>query len=219
VTPIRVLLVDDHQMMTEALAARLSAADDLWVAGRCATSDPNLPDVVRSTRPDVITVEVEQLGGRAGELLAELAAARPQARVVVLSADHDPAHAVAAARAGVAAWVAKEQGAAELEVVLRGVVRGESWFPPPLLGPVLAALRADVARARQQHQVLGTLSPREREVLCAMMDGKDARQIARELAISTDTVRTHVRNLFAKLGVHTRLEALRAARAAGLRPG
>ena len=81
---------------------------------------------------------------------------------MVLSADHDVAHAVAAARAGAAAWVAKEQGAAELEAVVRGVARGESWFPPVMLGPILRELRADVSRAQQQDGSLDVLSPRER---------------------------------------------------------
>src|ERR1039457_6177163 len=122
--PVRILLVDDHLMVTEALASRLSAAMDLWVAGRCTTADPNLLEIVRGLRPDVITIEVEPLGPAGGEVVA----GRPEARVVVLSADHDIAHGVEAARAGVSAWVAKEQGAAELETVIRGVCQGYSWF-------------------------------------------------------------------------------------------
>jgi two-component system, NarL family, response regulator LiaR len=216
--PVRILLVDDHLMVTEALASRLSAAMDLWVAGRCTTADPNLLDIVRGLRPDVITIETEPLGGSVGEVLAGLRTARPEARVVVLSADHNIGHAVAAARAGAAAWVAKEQGAAELESVVRGVCQGCSWFPPDMLGAILRELRADVTRAREHDDLLETLSPRERDVLASMMDGKRGRQIANDLLISTDTVRTHTRNIFAKLDVHSRLEAVRVARAAGLRP-
>ena len=215
--PVRILLVDDHLMVTEALASRLSAAMDLWVAGRCTTADPNLLDIVRGLRPDVITIEVEPLGPAAGQVLQGLVTARPEAKVVVLSADHNIAHAVEAARAGVAAWVAKEQGAAELETVVRGVCQGYSWFPPDMLGAILRELRADVSRAREHDDLLDVLSPRERDVLLSMMDGKRGRQIAQDLLISTDTVRTHTRNIFAKLDVHSRLEAVRVARAAGLR--
>ncbi|MGE5136012.1 MAG: LuxR C-terminal-related transcriptional regulator [Gemmatimonadota bacterium] len=217
-SPLRLLLIDDHLMVTEALASRLSSAMDLWVAGRCATTDPNLLDIVRGLRPDVITVEVEPLGPAMGEVLRQLVTARPEAKVVVLSADHDISHAVEAARAGVAAWVAKEQGAAELETVLRGVYEGGSWFPPDMLGEILRELRADVRRARETGDSLDMLSPRERDVLLGMMEGKRGRQIAQDLMISTDTVRTHTRNIFAKLDVHSRLEAVRVARAAGLRP-
>jgi NarL family two-component system response regulator LiaR len=216
--PVRLLLVDDHLMVTEALASRLSTAMDLWVAGRCTTADPNLLDIVRGLRPDVITIEVEPLGSAVEEVLRALVAVRPEARVVVLSADHNLAHAVEAARAGVAAWVAKEQGAAELETVVRGVCQGKSWFPPDMLGEILRELRADVSRAAQHEDLLDVLSPRERDVLLSMMDGKRGRQIAQDLLISTDTVRTHTRNIFAKLDVHSRLEAVRVARAAGLKP-
>lgn len=214
---LRLLLVDDHLMVTEALASRLSAALDLWVAGRCATLDPKLIDIVRGVRPDVITIEVEPLGSAVGEMVRRLRAARPAAHVVVLSADHNVAHAVEAARAGAAAWVAKEQGAAELETVLRGVSRGQSWFPPDMLGEIMRELRADVSRAKDTSDPLAILSPRERDVLLSMMDGKRGRQIAEELLISTDTVRTHTRNIFAKLDVHNRLEAVSMALAAGLR--
>ena len=207
--PVRLLLVDDHLMVTEALASRLSTAMDLWVAGRCTTADPNLLDIVRGLRPDVITIEVEPLGPAVGEVLRALVGARPEARVVVLSSDHNLGHAVEAARAGVAAWVAKEQGAAELETVLRGLK----------LGHLLEGeLRADVTRAKEHEDTLEGLSPRERDVLRSMMDGKRGRQIAQDLLISTDTVRTHTRNIFAKLDVHSRLEAVRVARAAGLKP-
>jgi NarL family two-component system response regulator LiaR len=215
---LRLLLVDDHLMVTEALASRLSAAPDMWVAGRCSTTDPSLLDIVGGMRPDLITIEVEPLGPGAGEVLRKLIATRPQAKVVVLSADHDVSHAVEAARAGVAAWVDKKQGAAELESVLRGVSRGESWFPPKMLGEILRALRTDVTRAKEDADGLDMLSPRERDVLRGLVEGKRGGQIAQELMISTDTVRTHTRNIFAKLDVHSRLEAVRVARAAGLHP-
>ncbi len=215
---VRVLLVDDHLMVTEVLAASLSGAGDLWVAGRCATSDPNLLSIVRGLRPDVITIEVEPLGESIGPKLRELASAWPRARIVVLSADHDITHAVAAARAGAAAWVAKEQGAGDLETVLRGACQGRSWFPPDMLGEILRELRADIERAREQAGTLSVLSPRERDVLAGIVDGKPGRRIAQDLAISADTVRTHTRNIFAKLDVHSRLEAGRVARTAGLTP-
>jgi two-component system, NarL family, response regulator LiaR len=215
---LRLLLVDDYQMVTEALASRLSVAPDLWVAGCCSTNDPQLPDIVRWLRPDVIVIEVEPLGFAVGEVLRRLSAAWPPARIVVVSGDHDVAHAVDAARAGAQAWVSKEQGADELETVLRGVRQGHSWFPPEMLGEILRALRDDVRRATEYSNPLDVLSPRELDVLASMAEGKRGRQIAEELMISTDTVRTHTRSIFTKLDVHSRLEAVSVARAAGLRP-
>lgn len=215
---LRLLLVDDYQMVTEALASRLSMTPDLWVAGCCSTDDPQLPEVVRWLRPDVILIEVEPLGFAVGDVLQRLRAAWPAAHVVVVSGDNDVAHAVSAARAGADAWVSKQQSADELETVLRGVCRGHSWFPPQMLGEILRALRDDVRKAREDPDPLDVLSPREREVLASMAEGKRGGQIAEELLISADTVRTHTRSIFSKLEVHSRLEAVSVARAAGLRP-
>jgi two-component system, NarL family, response regulator LiaR len=204
-------------MTAEALACRLAAAADIWVAGRCAATDPNLPAIITGVRPDVIAIEPEPFGATIGAALERIAAVRPQARVVVLSADRNAAHAVAAAKAGAVAWVAKEQDAAEFESVVRGAACGCSWFPPEMLGEVLRELRAEASRAHGANP-LQALSSREREVLQVMMTGRQGRQIATELQISADTVRTHAQNIYAKLDVHSRLEAVTLARSAGLQP-
>ena len=175
-----------------------------------------LLEEARRLQPDVITIEVEPLGPATGKTIRQLIAVRPGVKVVVVSAESDMTLALDAARAGAVAWVAKRQGAAELEAIIRGVQRGESWYPPEMLGEILRGLRSDVTRAREDSDALEMLSPRERDVLRGMMEGKHGRQIAQDLMISTDTVRTHIRNIFAKLDVHNRLEAVRVARAAGL---
>lgn len=215
--PIRLLLADDHLMVTEALATRLSAAPDVWVAGRCAATDPNLMAIVKGVRPDVVAIEAAPFGAGIGNVIERLTATQPGVRVVILSADRNVVHAVAAARAGAAAWVAKEQDAALFDEVIRGVCRGYSWFPPEMLGEIVRVLRAEASQARAGDE-LAVLSSREREVLRAMMTGRRGRQIASELHISADTVRSHTQNIYAKLDVHTRLEAVSVARAAGLEP-
>lgn len=214
---VRVLLVDDHLMLTEALSARFSAADDLWVVGQCSTADPTLPEQAARLRPDVITIDLAPAGAAAGGLVRRLREQQPAASVVVLASAADERLAVEAARSGVAAWVPKECGLDELTTVLRGVVRGGSWFPPELLGPVLRELREDTRRAGQRNGPLDVLSDRERDVLRGMVGGRRGAQIAEELLISTETVRTHVRSILAKLRVHSQLEAVSVACAAGMR--
>lgn len=215
---LRLVLVDDYRMVTEALASRLSSAPDLWVAGCSQTDDPRLPEIIRWLRPDIVLIDVEPLGFAVAEVLSRIRTAWPDARIIVVSADDDVSHAVDAARAGADAWVSKNQGADQLETVLRGVARGHSWFPPEMLGEVLRGLRQDVREARESSNLLDTLSPRELDVLTSMAKGKRARQIAAELMISADTVRTHTRSIFGKLEVHSRIEAVSVAWAAGLRP-
>ncbi|CAM03183.1 LuxR family two component transcriptional regulator [Saccharopolyspora erythraea NRRL 2338] len=215
---VRLLMVDDHLMLTEALSVRLSTVPDLWLVGRCELEDPRLPEMVRRLRPDVITVDVEPVGTRGGELVRLLRRERPQVHVVVLTGRHDPDQAVEAARAGVQAWVSKESGVDELTAVLRGVCAGHGWYPPELLGIVLRELREDAVRATERTGPLDCLSDRERDVLQGMVAGKRGSRIAEELRISTETVRTHTRSILAKLHVHSQLEAVSVATSAGMRP-
>lgn len=215
---LRLLIVDEHQMVSEALAARLSVAPGFWIAGCATASDPRLPEKARWLRPDVIIIDVEPFELMVGEVLQRLAAAWPPAHVVVVSSGHNIDQAVAAARSGAAAWVSKDQGADDLETVVRGVSNGRSWFPPEMLGEILRELRQDISRVREAVDPLDVLTPRERDVLGCMVEGRQGREIAEELIISMDTVRTHTRGIFSKLDVHSRLEAVSMARAAGLRP-
>jgi two-component system nitrate/nitrite response regulator NarL len=218
VTYLRVLLIDPHAMLTDALTVQLSTADDLWVVGAATPDDPRLVEIVRTLRPDVITTEIRSATASTGGMLRKLRAAWPAAALVVLTGSHDPAHAVAAARAGAAAWVSKESSLDHLLEVLRGVPQGHAFYPPRQLGAVLRELREDVRQARDCSARLDVLSHREREVLLRMVDGKPVSQIALESVVSTSTVRTHVRSILTKLGVRSGLEAVSVARAAGLAP-
>lgn len=218
VTFLRVLLVDSHTMLTDSLTVQLSTTTDLWVVGSATPDDPRLLDMVRTLRPDVVTTEIGSATVGTGGLVRKLHAAYPPAQLVILTASHDCAHAVAAARAGATAWVSKESSLSHLLEVLRGVPLGHAFYPPRQLGAVLRELRDDVRRARDCSARLDVLSHREREVLRHMVDGMPVSRIAVESVVSTTTVRTHVRSILTKLGVRSRLEAVSVARAAGLRP-
>ncbi|HKS51153.1 MAG TPA: response regulator transcription factor [Pseudonocardiaceae bacterium] len=213
---MRVFLVDDHHMVTEALAAKLADAPDVWVVGRGAPDEVSLPAAISRSRPDVITVEVESNGTPVQELLARLRLAQPDAHLVVLTGSRNVTHVIEAARAGAAAWVPKESPAEYLLAVIRAVCQGHSHYPPEYLGAVLRALRADVRLASSAFDPLDVLSDRERTVLIGMIGGKRRSQIAEELHLSAHTVRTHTQSIYTKLGVHSRLAAVHVARSAGL---
>ena len=213
VSPVRVLLVDDHQMLTEALAARLSSTPDIVVVGHCTARDPYPEALVTVARPDVITIEVT-LPRDAAPLLTLLRTAWPPAHFVVLTASRDPEQAVEAARAGAVGWVSKESSIDTLTYTLRCASRGYACFPPEQLGRVLRELRADVSRAQQHDGPLDALTCRERTVLMCLVKGRRQAQIAEELGLSANTVRTHTNKIFTKLGVHSRLEAVTVARGA-----
>jgi two-component system, NarL family, response regulator LiaR len=216
VSLVRVFLVDDHHMLTEALAARLADAPDVWVVGRGAAGDSSLSVALSRSRPDVITVEVASDGASIPDLLERLRLARPDAYLVVLTGSREVTHVIEAARAGADAWVQKESPAEHLLAVIRAVCQGHSHYPPEYLGAVLRALRDDVRQAAAAFDPLDVLSDRERTVLIGMIGGKRRSQIAEELHLSANTVRTHTQSIYAKLGVHSRLAAVHVARSAGL---
>lgn len=213
VIPLRVMLVDDQQMLIEALAARLSTTPDIVVVGHCTTRDPH-PDVLATLlRPDVITIEVTQ-GHNAATLLTLFRTAWPPARVVVLTASRDPEQAVDAARAGADGWVSKESSIDAFAHALRCAGQGQACFPPEQLGSVLRELRADVGQAKRREGPLDVLTRREHDVLMCLVQGHCPAEIADKLGMSANTVRTHTNKIFAKLSVHSRLEAVTVAREA-----
>jgi NarL family two-component system response regulator LiaR len=215
VTRLRVLLVDDQQMIAEAIAGGLAVCADLWVLGRCATDDARWADAVASLRPDVVVLHVACPAREVGQLVRRILTASPDALVVVLTPAPDTAMAVAVARAGALAMLGMDVTMERLVHVLEAVRSGHACYPPELLGTVLHELRADAERIRTEDGPLSTLSARECEVLLGMMAGNSGKQIARQMFLSANTVRSHSRSILMKLNVHSRLEAAAVARTAG----
>jgi NarL family two-component system response regulator LiaR len=215
---IKVFLVDDQEMLTEALTAWLSDAPDVWVLGRSTVDDAQLLLAIARLRPDVITIEVEPLGTATFEVLVGLRSAWPAARIVVLTSAHDAQRAVEAARAGAIAWVPKEAPAEEFLGVLRAVALDGACYPPAELGAILRALTAEGSASGLPGSQLDVLTSRERTVLAGMVDGLRGSEIAAALHMSKNTVRTHTNSIFAKLQAHSRVEAISIARAAGVLP-
>lgn len=211
--PLPVLLVDDHPVFAEALAARLASEPDLTVVPVAHTLGQALAELARS-RPAVIVLDFA-LGEQSGlALLEQVRAEHRQTRAIILSAVDSVDAVVEAVRRGARAWLPKSVDVAYLVRVVRGVARGEAWIPPTLLGPVLTRLAGpDPARP----DPLAALTPRERDVLQCMVDGLSREAIARRLYLSVNTVRTHVQNLLAKLDCHSVLQAVALAQRCGMR--
>jgi two-component system nitrate/nitrite response regulator NarL len=211
----RVLLVDDLVMRGEVLALRLSTVADMLMLGRHDTGDPELFSNVSRLRPDVIVIDVGTVAPPVRRLLRGLRTAWPPAHIVALTETGHLELAVESARAGVSAWVDTASSTEHLVTVLRGVGRGEAWFPPAELGAVLRAV-VDDRDARDRRGRLTTLTGRERDVLRGISEGKSPRMIATELSISLNTVRSHTSRILSKLGVHRRLAAASIAAAEGI---
>ncbi|WP_328719942.1 response regulator transcription factor [Streptomyces sp. NBC_00247] len=231
---IRVLVVDDHRIFAESLAAALAAEPDVDVAA--AGSGPAalrcLDRAATEGRAyDVMLVDAElgggpQVGGVPHQggpvdgisLVAGVREGRPGVRTVVLAERDDPRRAAAALQAGASGWVAKDCSLQRLLTVIRGVLRGETHLPPALLTGVLRELTAARKHRTESELLVESLTPREREVLRCMVAGLGRKAVAERLYLSPHTVRTHMQNVLGKLGVHSTLAAVALARRAGVGP-
>jgi DNA-binding NarL/FixJ family response regulator len=204
VTEISVLVVDDHAIFADALQARLSREADLNPVAVAYSVGEGRSQLAR-VKPAVAVLDLTLADGTGLELAGYIRDNSPSTRVVILSAA-EPNHSVLEAlRLGVRAWLPKTIDTAHLVQVVRGVHAGEAWFAPALLGRVLTDLLAPPP------DPLAVLTSREREVLRRMVAGLNRADIANELRVSVNTVRSHTQNLMAKLDAHSVLEAVSIA--------
>ncbi len=207
---VRVLIVDDHRVFAEAVGSRLKSEPDLRVVGQANTAAQAL-DAVETLDPDVVLMDVELAGDDGIELTARLHASFPALAIVIVTFITDPVRAGQAVRAGASGWVTKDAPTEELLAAIRGVAVGETWIAPRLLTGVLRELLMTRRLVDEDEERLARLTPRERSVLDMMADGLDRSAIAERMFLSTNTVRTHVQNIFAKLQVRSSLEAVALA--------
>jgi DNA-binding NarL/FixJ family response regulator len=208
---ISVFVVDQERTFADAIAARLEAEDDVEVVAAVHARTPGQCLIV-GRHADVMLLDGDLPERAAMRLCEELCGRDGAPRVVMLSFSSEPERIVEAVRSGAAAWVAKNEPLQHLLQVIRGVARGETWLPPAEAGRVLELLIRDQDRRRDNDQLLAELTPRELEVLACLARGAGRREVAEQLHLSANTVRTHLQNLMAKLGVHSTLEAVALSR-------
>jgi DNA-binding NarL/FixJ family response regulator len=204
---ITVLVADEERIFADAVAAQLDADQDITVA---ATVHPSRHDecLTAGRHADIMLLDADLADGAADVLCEELTTRGAPSRVIMLSGTSEPERIVAALRAGASAWVRKDESFEHLLRVVRGVARGETWLPTAETGTVLRILMRTQARQKQEDTLLAALTPREREVLACLAAGAGRDDVAKQLYLSANTVRTHLQNLMAKLGVHSTLEAV-----------
>jgi DNA-binding NarL/FixJ family response regulator len=202
VSSVKVRVIAER-MLTELMAQALEAEGEIDIVE--VGADVTVVDAAFYRGEWIAGVE-DLLGGSNG--------------AVVLLVDEDREDtAVAAARAGVVALAPPGVAIDELAGLIRTVAAGGGVYPERHLGAVLRALWSDRERAATTANRLSSLTERERHVLGLLVDGLTARDMAEQLGVSVNTVRTHTNRIFRKLGVHHRLEAVRVARSAGVVSG
>ncbi len=211
---ISVALVDDHHILTDALALAIGKESDLRVAGvadSCAASHELFSQIC----PDVVLLDVALADGDGLSLVPELRELCPQIYILVLTSFADEKTLLRAIESGVNGFVSKSRPLTELLIGIRQAAEGEIVMPTSLLLGLLARTpRTQTHPLAEQNQ--DQLTPREAEILMLLAQGKSGSAIAAELKIAPRTVRTHLRTLLDKLGVHSRLEAVTYALRHGL---
>ncbi len=201
--PVRVMLVEDHTMVRQALAELLRTRSEFEVVGEAGSGEEAVR-LARELQPDVVTLDLHIPAGDGLWATAELHREVPAARVLVLTVSTEDEHLTESLRRGAAGYLLKTSSAEALFQAIRDVARGETTVPGRMAGRILATLAPGAARAAPGE---AGLSGREQDVLRLLARGATNREIAATLAITENTVKSHLKSVLRKLGVNNRVEA------------
>jgi two-component system, NarL family, response regulator NreC len=202
---IRIVIVDDHAVVRSGLKLLLDGQADLEVVGEAGDARTAVFEV-RAQKPDVILMDVVMPTGSGIEATPEVLKEAPDAKVLILSMQDDPAYVREAFAAGASGYVLKEAADAELVAAVREVAAGQRYVHPTLGARLVAAEADERARAEED-----PLSEREHEILRLLALGHTNQEIASQLYLSVRTVETHRAHIMQKLRISTRAELVRYA--------
>jgi DNA-binding NarL/FixJ family response regulator len=212
-TPIRVLLADDHALVRAGMRSLLNAMAEVEVVGEAASGEEAL-ELAGRERPDIVLMDIAMKGMSGLDAAARLRERLPQVRVVILSMHAGEEYVLKALRAGAVGYLLKDAATGELELALRSVMRGESWFSPAVSRQVVEGYVQRVGG----ETVADALTARQREVLKLVAGGKSTKEIAYELKLSVKTVETHRAQIMERLGIRDVAGLVRYALRTGLVP-
>ena len=196
--PIRVLLADDHTLVRAGIRSLLENMEGIEVIAEASDGRDALR-LVRAHRPDVVLMDIAMPGLNGLEAAARIAKKCPNVRVIILSMHVNEEYVLQALRAGAAGYMVKGADAAELEIAIRAVARGETYLSPMVSKHVVTDY---IQRISGETSPLELLTPRQREVLQLIAEGYSTKKIARTLKISVKTVETHRMQLMERLDIH-----------------
>lgn len=209
---MNILLADDHALLRAGLRAILDAQPDMHVTAEAVDGRDALT-LAADLLPDVILLDVAMPGLNGLEALPRLLEVSPQSQIIVLSMHATEEYVVRALRSGAIGYLLKDSPPAELLSAVRAAGRGERYLCPPLTAEVVDDY---LRRTGEEGSILDLLTPREREILQLLAEGKSTQAIANRLGLSPKTVETHRANLMDKLNLHNIASLTRFAIRAGL---
>ena len=210
--PLSILIADDHPLFRKGLRALLATMPQVRVLGEAS----NGADAVRlaaELRPDVVLMDLQMPGGDGLSAVRAIVAAQPETRVLVVTMFQDDDSIFAAMRAGARGYVLKDMDDDDITRAILAVGRGDAIFSPAIATRMMSFFSA---RPAQLIPAFPELTESERNVLRLMAKGLNNDAIAQQLAFSPKTVRNYISNIFAKLQVADRAQAIVRARDAGL---
>jgi len=201
---IRVMVVDDHQLLTQSLLMVIGEERDMSVVATAASVAEARANA-RQHRPDVILMDYRLPDGLGTDAAVAIREDNPAVKVVMLTGFPDDAILIAAIEAGCSGYITKDSAVEEAISAVRAAHAGEALISPPMLARLLPKLRRDY------RGVGSTLTDREKEVLALLAEGSQNSTVADKLFVSVNTVRKHVQSILSKLGAHSKLEAVAVA--------
>jgi two-component system, NarL family, response regulator DevR len=202
--PLRLLIVDDHEVVREGLVSLLDRRPGFQVVAEAGTVKEALA-AARRHEPDLVIMDVRLPDGSGVEACREIRAELPQTRVVMLTSFPDDEAVFSAIVAGASGYLLKQIRARDLVAALEAVGRGESLLDPAVTEKVLARVRQ--IAAGEVHDELAALTPQERKILMLVAEGKTNKEIAADVFLSDKTVKNYVSSILAKLNLERRAQA------------
>ncbi len=202
--PLRLLVVDDHEVVRQGLVAMLARRPGFQVVAEAATAAEAV-DQAHRQQPDLIVMDVRLPDGSGIEACREIRAEMPQARVVMLTSYPDEEAVMSAIIAGASGYLLKQIRARDLVNALEAVGRGESLLDPAVTSQVLERIRR--IAANDQPDELAELTQQERKILMLVAEGKTNKEIAAEVFLSDKTVKNYVSSILSKLNLERRAQA------------